>query len=185
MIDKSLSGDSLVIALDKDNKATVNEIPITQSDIIAANGVIHEIDETFKPDIIQFDTRKYMYGCNATHVVDLLDKYQLSERYLDQKDYDYTFLVPPLDRINSSLISSSWLTYHIMNESWPQDKLIDNTLLKTEFRSPELGGMRQRLPVYVERENIVTAGGQSIHFDRARVTGDNSEYITVCKSVHY
>jgi hypothetical protein len=175
VIDKSLSGDSLVVALDKDKKATINNIPITQSDIIAANGVIHEIDETFKPETIQFDTRKYMYGSNATHIVDLLDKYHLGEHYLDQNNYNYTFLIPPLDRINSSLISSSWLSYHIMNGSWPQDKLINDMLLRSEYRSPELGNKRQRLPVYVENEHIASSGGQSIHFDRTRVIGDNSE----------
>lgn len=179
MIDKSLSGDSLVIALGKDKKATVNNIPIIRSDIIAANGVIHEIDETFKPENIHFDTRKYMYGSNGTHMVDLLDKYQLGERYLDQKDHNYSFLVPPLDRINSSLISSSWLTYHIMSGSWSQDKLIDNMLLKSEFRSPELDGKRQRLPVFVENEHMASSGGRSIHFDRARVIGNNSEYFII------
>lgn len=170
---KSLTNDSLVIASNKDKKSiTVNDIPLVQTDILAANGVIHEVDETFKPEGIEFNTRKYMYGSNATHMVELFDKYDLAN-YVDHTENSYTFLVPPNDAINASLISKSWLSYHIVNGSWPQENLKDEMLLASQFKSSDLGGNYQRLPVYVETENIYGQGGQSIQFDRARVVGES------------
>lgn len=146
-------------------------------------GVIHEVDETFKPEGIEFNTRKYMYGSNATHMVELFDKYDMGD-YVDQTEKSYTFLVPPNDAINASLISKSWLSYHIVNGSWPQENLKDEMLLVSQFESTDLGGNHQRLPVYVESENIYTqfSGGQSIQFDRARVVGESGTYVILHES---
>lgn len=113
-----------------------------------------------------------MYGSNATHMVELFDKYDLAN-YVDHTENSYTFLVPPNDAINASLISKSWLSYHIVNGSWPQENLKDEMLLASQFKSSDLGGNYQRLPVYVETENIYGQGGQSIQFDRARVVGES------------
>ncbi|KAG1085274.1 hypothetical protein G6F42_021465 [Rhizopus arrhizus] len=167
---KSLSGDSLVISADKDKKSIiVNDIPLVQTDVIAANGVIHEMDDTFKFDGIDFTTRKYMYGANGTHMVELFDTYDVGH-YIDQKERNYTFLIPPPDKLNQSLISKSWLSYHVIQGSWPQENLVDNMLLQSEFKSGDLANNYQRLPVYVENENVVST---SIQFDKARVIGDN------------
>ncbi|KAL7329091.1 hypothetical protein PS15p_207253 [Mucor circinelloides] len=167
---KSLSGDSLVISADKDKKSiTVNDIPLVQTDVIAANGVIHEMDDTFKFDGIDFTTRKYMYGANGTHMVELFDTYDAGH-YIDQKERNYTFLIPPPDKLNQSLISKSWLSYHVIQGSWPQENLVDNMLLQSEFKSGDLANNYQRLPVYVENENVVST---SIQFDKARVIGDS------------
>lgn len=142
-----------------------------------AIGVIHEIDETFnKPEGITFNTRKYMYGSNATHMVELFDQYDLNN-YIDQSESNYTFLVPPHDAMNNSIISEPWLSYHIIGGSWPQENLKDNMLLASEFTSPDLGNKQQRLPVYVESEDklVTVAGGRSVQFDHSRVVGENSK----------
>jgi len=163
----------LVISADKDKKSIiVNDIPLVQTDVIAANGVIHEMDDTFKFDGIDFTTRKYMYGANGTHMVELFDTYDVGH-YIDQKERNYTFLIPPPDKLNQSLISKSWLSYHVIQGSWPQENLVDNMLLQSEFKSGDLANNYQRLPVYVENENVVST---SIQFDKARVIGDNSKY---------
>lgn len=150
---------------------TVNDMPIVQSDIIASNGVIHEIEHTFKQDAIHFDTRKYMYGYNATQMVQWFDQYDLGH-YLDQQELNYTFLVPPHNAMNESMISKSWLSYHIINGSWPQENLKDDTLLITQFNSRDLGGKRQRLPVSVESDHLFSS---SIQFDHARMIGEDGK----------
>lgn len=166
----------MVIAADKDKKSiTVNDIPLVETDVIAANGVIHEMDDTFKFDGIDFTTRKYMYGANGTHMVELFDKYDVGH-YIDQKELNYTFLIPPPDKLNQSLISKSWLSYHVIQGSWPQDNLVDNMLLQSEFKSDDLANNYQRLPVYVEKENVVSTTSRSVQFDKARVIGESSEY---------
>lgn len=113
-----------------------------------------------------------MHGLNVSYMVDLIDKYQ-SSIYIDQHQFNYTFLIPPYDLINDTLISKSWLRYHIINGSWPQENLIDNMLLKSEFKSSDLAGYPQRLPVYIEKEDIFSeAAGKSVQFDKSRATGD-------------
>lgn len=185
MLDKSLTGDSLVIATDKDKTTiTVNDIPIVQTDIIASNGVIHEIDDTFKFSGIDFSTRKYLYGSNGTHMAELFDKYGLSH-YMDQKELNYTFLIPPSDLLNQSLVSKSWLGYHIIQGSWPQENLIDNTLLQSQFKSGDLGNKYQRIPVYVEKENIQSVSSQSVQFDKARVIGEHGKLLVGCSIYIY
>ncbi|RCI04167.1 hypothetical protein CU098_012382, partial [Rhizopus stolonifer] len=163
---KSLSGDSLVITSDKKSMA-VNDIPIKQADIIAANGVIHLIEDSFRPPSIQFDTKKYLYGSNATHMVNLMDTYHLTDHYLNTTKHKFTFLVPPLNTVNQSTFSEPWLRYHIIRDAWPQESLEDALLLQSEFKSPELDGMRQKLPVSVDSHST------SIYFDHARAIGES------------
>lgn len=156
---------------------TFDIISVAMTNLYLFLGVIHEIDEVFNmAEGITFNTRKYMYGSNATHMVELFDQYDLNN-YIDQNDYNYTFLVPPHDAMNNSIISKSWLSYHIINGSWPQENLIDNMLLKSEFWSPDLGNEQQRLPVYVESEDklVTVTGGKSVQFDHSRVVGENSK----------
>ncbi|CEG80981.1 hypothetical protein RMATCC62417_15239 [Rhizopus microsporus] len=166
---KSITGDSLTITSTKKGEASVNDLAIAQSDILAANGVIHQIDDIFKPNSLIFNTRKYLYGLNATNMVQLFDNYNLSH-YIDQTDTNYTFLIPPEDDIPlPPLPAAYWLEYHVIQGLWSQDTLVDKKLLLTEFKSAELGGKRQRMPVYTENDGKKKP---SILFDHARSLGD-------------
>ncbi|KAI9475450.1 MAG: FAS1 domain-containing protein [Benjaminiella poitrasii] len=174
---KSLTGDSLVIISDK-KSMSVNGIPLQSTDIIASNGVIHEIDDTFRP-AINFTARKYLHGLNGSHMVHWIDQHKLT--FLNESNH--TFLIPPLDSINQSLVSADWLQYHVLHSTWLETDLRDHSLLKTEFRSDDLNGHRQRLPVYVQHEDIMASrGGTSIMFDKSRMIGDN---VTVNTDVIY
>ncbi|KAI8382326.1 FAS1 domain-containing protein [Blakeslea trispora] len=163
---KSLSGDALVLTSDKKSMA-INDMPIQQYDIIAANGVIHEISQTFRPPSIAFDTRKYLYGSNSTHMVDLMDSYQISHHYLNNSQHNFTFLIPSLETINQSIVSKDWLEYHILHQPFSYHDKKGSYLLDSEFRSPELGYHCQKLLAQVEDHS------QSIYFDRARVIGES------------
>ncbi|KAI9254162.1 FAS1 domain-containing protein [Helicostylum pulchrum] len=166
---KSLSGDSLVIASTK-KSMTVNDIPIVQSDILAANGIIHLIDDTFHPNSIEFNTRKYMHGANSTYMVEYMDQYHL-DQYLDQTENNYTFLVPPNDAINKTLLSKAWLSYHIIKDAWSQQNLNNNMLLDSQYQSYALDQHYQKIPVSVEQE-ISVYTSHSVQFAHARVIGD-------------
>ncbi|KAI8980550.1 FAS1 domain-containing protein [Pilobolus umbonatus] len=170
---QSIAGDPLTLTKSKDGKCTLNNIQITQSDILAANGVIQEIKDTFRPTSIQFNARKYLYAANATRFVELLDGYRLGE-IIDQLTANYTFLAPHNEAIptNSSLFSKSWIRYHVINGSWTPDQLYDGMLLETESKPTSMNGAHQRLPVSIENGQKITTMSKSIHFDRARVTGD-------------
>ncbi|RCI04275.1 hypothetical protein CU098_009943 [Rhizopus stolonifer] len=160
---KSITGDSLTITCTKKGEATVNNLAITASDILAGNGVIHQIDEVFMPDSISFTARKYLIGMNATHMNDLFDNHSLSH-YIDDTKTNYTLIVPPSDTIPPET-ADPWLKYHVIQGLWPQDTLFDKELLLTEFNSPELGNSYQRIPIHTEND-------KSISFDRARTLGD-------------
>ncbi len=118
-----------------------------------------------------------MYGSNATQMVELFDKHDLGN-YVDQTEKAYTFLVPPNDAINASLISKSWLSYHILNDTWPQDKLKNDMLLVSEFKSSDLNEQYQRLTVTVETEKILAGNnGPLIQFGGSRVIGESGKFI--------
>lgn len=194
--DKTISGDSVLVSVDKDNAITVNNIPMSGPDVLAANGkhakkklvprkfvtclfagVIHEIDDMIVPDSIVFDTRKYLYGMNATKFVSLLDSYGLS-RYLQNDTQKLTFLVPSNEDIDEDAIPDNekrdWLSYHVVTGLWTPESLQDGLLLSSEFKSPELKGSPQRLPVYVQAEDVDVRRslGKSIRFGHSRVLAD-------------
>lgn len=152
---------------------TVNDIPIIQSDILASNGVIHLIDETFHSPSIDFTTRKYMYGSNCTYMVEYFDQYHL-EHFLDQSNLNLTFLVPPSDAINKTLLSTAWLSYHVLDGAWPQQNLKDDMLLASKYKSHALAQQYQRVPVSVVDE-VLIYGGHSIRFSHARMIGEEGK----------
>ncbi|KAG0166164.1 hypothetical protein DFQ30_007519 [Apophysomyces sp. BC1015] len=153
---KSISGETLHVSLDKDNILTVNGIRVAQKDVLAANGAIHELEDTIIPESIVFNPRKYLYGLNATKFVSLFDTHGMSHYFEDNKNH--TFLVPLNEAINDDDLPEAmiqyWLSYHVVNGSWTQDNLANNMLLLTEFKSAQLAGCPQRLPVYIEAEKI-------------------------------
>lgn len=139
---------------------------------------MHELKETPIPSNLIFDTRKYLYGLNATKYANLFDRYGLAP-YLDKESANYTFIVPNNDVIDKTTLPShkeqNWLRYHFLQGNWTSDILRDGLMLETQFLSPEMGDVLQRIPVYVAKEEVLTYNnkpGKSIQFDRARVIGD-------------
>jgi hypothetical protein len=116
-------------------------------------------------------------------MVQLFDNYNLSH-YIDQTNTNYTFLIPPEDDIPlPPLPAASWLEYHVIQGHWSQDTLVDKKLLLTEFKSAELGGKRQRVPVYTE--NDTEKKKPSILFDHARSLGDPGKYADIKNATTY
>lgn len=112
-----------------------------------------------------------------------MDDYNLNQ-FLDTSD-NHTFLIPPIDSINKPSRSyyqkKAWLAYHILRGSWPQEKLKNNMLLTSEFTSYDMDDNGQRLPVFIENEDIKLAGsnmlmGRSIQFDHSRVVGESGKF---------
>ncbi|KAI9490421.1 FAS1 domain-containing protein [Zychaea mexicana] len=172
---KTLSGESLVVGVNKDNVITVNDVPVTETDVLAANGVVHILDDMPIPDNVVFNTRKYLYGLNSTKLVSLMDDYGL-KHYLEDDVEKYTILAPGNDDIKEDSIPDSikkdWLSYHVIGGSLTPDLLIDGSLLKSQFMSSRLGGAPQRIPVFVENEAPVKSAGKSIRFEHSRVLAD-------------
>lgn len=195
--DKTANGESLSINVLEDKTITVGEKPMVQRDILAANGrrereraihiltdrhstvgVIHELEDIPIPESLIFNSRKYLYGLNTTKFVSLVDRFGLGE-YLDNaKKYNYTFLAPENDAIDENAIPNhskrDWLSYHLLNGSWTKDTLSDGMMLASQFASEPMGGALQRIPVYVDNEEVLVASkpGKSIRFDNARVITD-------------
>ncbi|KAI9300719.1 FAS1 domain-containing protein [Cunninghamella echinulata] len=175
---QTLNGNSIDVFVNDDATITINDIPIVEQDILAANGVVHELKEVPLPNNLVFDTRKYLYGLNATKYASLFDRYGLAP-YLDKDSKDYTFIVPQNDVIDEkntipSHKEQNWLRYHFLKGSWTSDILRDGLMLESQFLSSKMGDVLQRIPVYVENEEILNSKpGKSIQFDRARVIGDH------------
>ncbi|KAI8887676.1 FAS1 domain-containing protein [Backusella circina FSU 941] len=145
------SGEELIIVVQNDH-ITVNGLQVVQSDILAANGVVHQLTDIPYAESIDFDTRKYLIGLNATKFVSLVDEYGLGH-YLDSETTNITLLAPTNDVIDEDTIPNSqkkqWLNYHIVNGVWGPDDLNDRMLLETEYTSDQLGGGHQKLSVHV------------------------------------
>ncbi|KAI8377850.1 FAS1 domain-containing protein [Radiomyces spectabilis] len=173
---ETLSGESIVIAVDKDNHRTVNGIPVVKTDTIAANGVVHELESGMVPSNIVFDVRKYLYGFNATKFVTLMETYGLGH-YLGADSHNFTVLVPSNDDLDDHDVPihtmRSWLRYHLLPGCWTNDLLQDSMLMDTEYKASSLGGAPQKLPVFIETEKMKgKPTGKSIRFNHARVLGD-------------
>ncbi|KAI8335752.1 FAS1 domain-containing protein [Chlamydoabsidia padenii] len=177
---KTANGESLAINVLKDGKITVGGKQMVQRDILAANGVIHELEDIPVPESLTFNGRKYLYGLNTTKFVTLIDRFGLGEYLDNSKKYNFTFLAPENDAIDENAIPNhskrAWLSYHISNGSWTKDKLSDGMMLASQFASEPMGGALQRIPVYVDNEQVLAVSsakpGKSIRFDNARVITD-------------
>ncbi|KAI9020238.1 hypothetical protein CLU79DRAFT_756288 [Phycomyces nitens] len=175
---KTLSGEYITVHKSEENQLTVDGIRVAAKDVLAANGVIHEVQDTVVPRSIVFNSRKYLYGLNATSFVELMDQYGQAH-YIDSPG-NYTFLVPSNEDLEDDMIPEtvkpSWLRYHILGGTWTKDDFQNSTLVASEFRSEYLGGARQRIPVYVETEGIQDVSsrptGRSVRFGRSRILGE-------------
>jgi hypothetical protein len=138
------------------------------------------MDGNIRPSSISFNSRKYLHGLGASQLVKALDDYNLNQ-FLDTAETNHTYLIPPNDSINkpprSYYQKKAWLAYHILRGSWPQENLVNNMLLTSEFASRDMNGNGQRVPVYIENEVLGLTGkdalvGKSIQFDHSRVVGE-------------
>jgi uncharacterized surface protein with fasciclin (FAS1) repeats len=123
--------------------------------------------------------RKHLIGMNATKFVTLLDEAGLGH-YLEDSDNVYTVLAPLNDALDLDEIPrkymKTWLSYHILKGQWMPDNFTDGQLLKTESRSEELGGRKQRLKVHVESNGLKASDHKSITFGRSGVAHEPGLY---------
>ncbi|KAI9022281.1 FAS1 domain-containing protein [Phycomyces nitens] len=176
----TLSGEDIVIEARTADSITVNGIPIIQTDILAANGVIHIVDGVMIPPNVVFDTRKYLYGMNTTKIASLLDSRGLG-RYLDLGGYTfYTILAPANDAIFEDDIpinsQRDWLRYHVLKGMWYPERLEEGMLIQSESTPFQLDGNSIRLPVHIDQRGVPDEKtydiGTSIRFGQSRVLGD-------------
>ncbi|KAI7864090.1 FAS1 domain-containing protein [Mucor mucedo] len=151
------SGETLIVKVSGDNRyTTVDGLKVMERDILAANGVIHVLDDLPYADSIVFDTRKYLFGLNATKFVSLIDKYELGY-FLDSQSANITILAPTNEVIDEDDIPNNlkkqWLSYHLLQGAWKSDDLEDRMLLKSEYNSSQLLDDSQRIVVRVSDGN--------------------------------
>ncbi|CEG78716.1 hypothetical protein RMATCC62417_13284 [Rhizopus microsporus] len=112
---------------------------------------------------IDFDSRKYLIGLNATKFISLMDHYGLGN-YLNNQTTNKTILAPMNDVIDEDDIPNNqklqWLSYHIIDGAWSSKDLYDNMLLTTKYHSPQLNDQPQRLVVNID-QTIMFGGDHS------------------------
>ncbi|KAI8383020.1 FAS1 domain-containing protein [Blakeslea trispora] len=174
------SGETVKINVNKYKQATINGIKVEEQDILAADGVIHLLNDLPYADSIVFDTRKYLFGLNATKFVSLIDSYGLG-RFLNKGTNNITILAPTNEVIDEDAIPNNqktpWLSYHLVQGAYSPSELSDRMLLKTEFNSSQLFNEPQRLFVSVGKSKEETMENtnalvKSIRFgDYSKVVG--------------
>jgi hypothetical protein len=151
--------------------------------------VLHILDDLPYADSLVFDTRKYLFGLNATKFVSLIDSYGLGN-FLDDGTTNITILAPTNEVIDEDDIPNNkkvqWLSYHIAKGAWGPSDLEDRMLLKTEYNASLLNYDSQRLQVRVGKDHgddryhwdNKMSLLQSIRFsDHSKVIGDDSKFI--------
>lgn len=115
-------------------------------------GVIHVLDDLPYSNSLVFDTRKYLFGLNATKFVSLIDTFGLA-RFLDSESTNLTILAPTNEVIDEDDIPNNqkkqWLSYHLIQGAWKSSDLEDHMLLKSEYNSSQLLNEPQRIVVHV------------------------------------
>ncbi|CAO3637353.1 unnamed protein product [Cunninghamella echinulata] len=168
---QTVGGENITIQVNqKENSITVNGYHVLQKDLLAANGVMYELDKMPISNRLIFDTRKYLYGINATLFVSLLDRYELGY-YLASGVQNFTILAPDNESIDEGSIPDNikqdWLSYHILHGQHIRQHLSDYQLLPSEFKSKELNDQHQQIHVYLKSNTIA--------FNNARTYGQPLE----------
>ncbi|KAG1457377.1 hypothetical protein G6F55_005969 [Rhizopus delemar] len=167
------SGKVIKIKLNDCNEITVNGLRVLERDIIAANGVVHVLEDVPYTNSFVFDTRKYLIGVNATKFISLIDQYQLTSLISSNK----TILAPLNEMMDEDDIPNNqkiqWLTYHIIQGAYPSENLYDMMLLKTLYNSSMLNNRPQRLVVHVDRNTREEKGlmNSAYSFNHQKVVG--------------
>ncbi|KAG2235542.1 FAS1 domain-containing protein [Thamnidium elegans] len=174
----SESGESVKLKVTENHRQiTVNGLKVIEKDILAANGVIHVLDDLPFADSLVFDTRKYLFGLNATKFVSLIDQYGLGN-FLDSESNDVTILAPTNEVIDEDDIPNNlkkqWLSYHLIQGAWKPTDLVDRTLLKSEYNSSLLLNESQRMVVRVGKDENLKDLLKSIQFgSHSKVIGND------------
>ncbi|KAI9475398.1 MAG: FAS1 domain-containing protein [Benjaminiella poitrasii] len=174
------SGDDLQVNVNANGQVTVNGHRVLEKDILAANGVLHILDDLpYKPNSVQFNARKYLLGLNATKFVSLLDAFDLSD-FLTSSNK--TILAPTNEVIDEDDIPNNqkrqWLSYHLLQQSWEPSQITDGALLKTEYNSSLLNNEPQRVLVSVDdqKKNNIRFGDHSKVIGNSISIGGNVIY---------
>lgn len=207
----TIEGEKMKLDIKDKDEIYVDGNRLTSKDFIAANGrcttksrkqelserftnrmsvnlgVIQQIDNVIIPKNLRFDLRKHMIGMNVTKFVTLLDEAGLGH-YLDDNNGSYTILAPlnealDLDEIPRKYLKT-WLSYHIVKDQWKPENFTDGQLLKTESKSDELDGRKQRLKVHVENSGLISSDHKSITFGRSGVAQEPGNLYTQLCFVH-
>ncbi|RCH80244.1 hypothetical protein CU098_000487, partial [Rhizopus stolonifer] len=175
--------EDVKISVNKYNQVSINGIKVIEKDILAANGAIHILNDLPYADSIVFDTRKYLFGLNATKFVSLIDAYGLG-RFLNKGTNNVTILAPTNEVIDEDSIPNNqkvqWLSYHLVQGAYNPSDLSDGQLLKTEYNATQLYNDSQRLSVSIGKakdDPVLESLIKSIRF------GDYSKVIGVDMSI--
>ncbi|OBZ87104.1 FAS1 domain-containing protein fsc1 [Choanephora cucurbitarum] len=175
------SGETVKINVNRYKQATVNGIKVEEQDILAADGVIHILNDLPYADSIVFDTRKYLFGLNATKFVSLIDSYGLG-RFLNKGTNNVTILAPTNEVIDEDSIPNNqktqWLSYHLVQGAYSPSELTDRMLVKTEFNSSQLYNDSQRLFVSIGKSKEDTMENMNAFIKSIRF-GDYSKVVGV------
>lgn len=131
-----------------------------------------------------FDTRKYLFGLNATKFVSLIDQYGLGN-FLDSESNDVTILAPTNEVIDEDDIPNNlkkqWLSYHLIQGAWKPTDLVDRRLLKSEYNSSLLLNESQRMVVRVGKDEKLQELLKSIQFgSHSKVIGNDRKLNNIC-----
>ncbi|KAJ3521688.1 hypothetical protein NM688_g8982 [Phlebia brevispora] len=180
----TIDGPQLEVSYSEDSqKVTVSGSELTESDIYAANGVIHTVSSLLvPPGALQLTPEKYLLVLNCTSFVSLLHSVDLKSLINDTETH-WTILAPKDDVINiaghndlppaGSDELKKMLQYHFIPGKWTSKKLKDHMLLETALEEPGLDGGRQVLDVEVSESLEKDKDGEkSIRFGGAGTIGE-------------
>ncbi|KAG9296617.1 hypothetical protein G9A89_002888 [Geosiphon pyriformis] len=144
---------------------------ITQTDVLAENGVVHVINRVSAPSALHFNELKYLCGLDATIFVHWIQKAGLDHLIQDSK-VPYTILAPRDSDLNENFLApdnEKFLKYHFVEGKRNIDSLSTGLLLPTELKTRALKGNRQRTKV---TKNIAR---KQIRFNNVLAIGDPVE----------
>ncbi|KAI8974651.1 FAS1 domain-containing protein [Pilobolus umbonatus] len=150
------SGEQIHLKVDMNRRMTVNHIPVLHRDVVAANGIVHYLDDTLSSNAFVFTTRKCLIGLNATKFVSLVDEQGLGH-YLDDHSHHLTILAPTNEAMDEDAIPNNlkkqWLSYHFIEGAYEPHTLSDQMVLKTKYSSPYLRDA-QRLLIQTTNQSV-------------------------------
>ncbi|KAF9953948.1 hypothetical protein BGZ72_005053 [Mortierella alpina] len=152
----TIEGQELMVNLD--DKLMVDNAVVEQTDILAANGVIHTVSRPLLPSALIWTSAKYLIGMNATNFVEGLRQAGMS-RYIDDPEASYTIFAPQDESSENSGSLGAYgevheaLQYHIVPGRKLYSSLHDGLLLETELHTAELNGAAQRSKIEIKKDH--------------------------------